>query len=147
MPLGFVDKCLFDGPEAVQVLDLDDRRGDFLAVFVDVEVDVGIAAQRTFLHLAVGDFEVAKSQPQLLQAAAGIGRAADFGLGDDLQERNPRPVQIDFGKAAVAVRQLAGVFLEVNPGQIRHRPPPPPSFRTGISRCPPRENGRSYWLI
>ena len=113
-----MDQGLFDGPEAVQVLDLDDRRGDFLAVFVDVQVDVGIAAQRAFLHLAVGDFEIAQSQSQLLQAAAGVGRAADLGLGDDLEQRNPRPVQIDLGKAAVAVRQLAGVFLEVDPSQM-----------------------------
>ena len=108
---------LFDGPEAVQVLDLDDRRGDRLAVLVDVEVDVGVAAQRAFLHLAVGDFEIAQGQPQLFEAAAGIGRAADLGLGDDLEQRNARAVQVDLGKAAVAVRQLAGVFLEVDSRQ------------------------------
>ena len=108
---------LLDGPEAVEVLDLDDRRGDRLAVLGDVKVDVGIAPQRAFLHLAVGDLQVAQGQPQLLEAAAGVGRAADVGLGDDLEERNARAVQVDLGEAAVAVHQLAGVFLEMDPRQ------------------------------
>ena len=84
---------------------------------MDVQVDVGVAAERALLHLAVGDAEVAERQPQLLEAAAGVGRAADLGLGDDLQQRDARAVQVDLREPAGAVRQLAGVFLEVDPRQ------------------------------
>ena len=74
LPLGLVDQGLLDRPEAVQVLDLDDRRGDRLAVLVDVQVDVGVAAEAPLLHLAVGDAEVAEREPQLLQARLGVLR-------------------------------------------------------------------------
>ena len=114
---------------------------------MDVEVDVGVAAERALLHLAVGDAQVAERQPELLEAASGVGRAADVGLGDDLQERDARAVEVDLGEPAGGVRQLAGVLLEVDAGQ------PAPAARrrrpsaTGISSQPPWLNGRSYWLI
>ena len=50
--------------------------------------------------------------------------AADLGLGDDLQQRDARAVQVDLGEAPGAVRQLAGVLLEVDAGQ-----PAPPAAR------------------
>ena len=117
LAVDFVNQGLFDGPKAVQILDLDDRRRDRLAVLRDVKIDVGVAPQRAFLHLAVGDFQVAQSQLQLFQAATRIGRRADVGLGDDFEQRNARAVQVDLGKAAVAVGQLAGIFLEMDPRQ------------------------------
>ena len=61
--------------------------------------------------------EVAEREPQLLQAALASCGAADVGLGDDLQQRDARAVQVDLGEPAGAVRQLAGVFLEVDAGQ------------------------------
>ena len=116
LPLGLVDQGLLDGPEAVQVLDLDDRRGDRLAVLGDVQIDVGVAAQRAFLHLAVGDLEVAEGEPSSSRQPR-VGGAADVGLGDDLQERDAGAVQVHLREPAVAVHQLAGVFFEVNAGQ------------------------------
>ncbi len=107
----------FNGSEAVQVLDLDDRRGDGLAVFFDVEVDVGIAAERAFLHLAVGDAEVAEGEAQFFETSLGVLGGANVGLGDDLQEGDTRAVQVDLGEAAGAVGELAGVFFEVDAGQ------------------------------
>ena len=71
LPIDLEEERLLDGPEAVEVLDLDDRRGDRLAVLVDVQVDVGVAAQRALLHLAVGDSQVPEGQPQILEARRG----------------------------------------------------------------------------
>ena len=117
LPLGLVGQGLLDGAEAVQVLDLDDRRGDRLAVLRDVEVDVGVAAERAFLHLAVGDVQVAQGQPQLLQAAAASAGVRISGSVTISSSGMPARFRSTSEKPPVAVRQLAGVFLEVDPRQ------------------------------
>src|SRR4029077_14624474 len=112
-----VKQGLLNGSETVEDLDLDNRRRDRAAPLGDVQVDVGIATQRALLHFAIGDLHIAERQPQLLEAPARVGQAADVRLGDDLEERNARTVQVDLGEAAVAMGQLAGVFLEMDPCQ------------------------------
>ena len=68
LPLGLVLHRPLDGPEAVHVLDFDDRRGDRLPVGrVDVQVDVGVDAQAPFLHVAVGDAQIGEQQLQLVR--------------------------------------------------------------------------------
>ncbi len=94
----------------------------------DVDVDVGVAAEAPLLHLAVGDAEVAEGQPEFFQAGLGILWTADVGLGDDLQQRDPRPIQVNLRETPCPVRQLAGVFFEVDASRAAHRPPPEPSF-------------------
>ena len=82
-----------------------------------MHIDVGIAAEAPFLHLAVGDAEVSEREPQLFEAGLGIFGGADIGLGDDLQQGDARAVEIDFGEAAGTVGELAGVFLQVDASQ------------------------------
>ncbi len=54
--------------------DFDDRRGDLLAVDVDVQVDIRIHTQTPLLHLAIGDIEVGHSQLEFSQVCLGFGR-------------------------------------------------------------------------
>ena len=118
LAVGLVVEGFLDGGEAVEVLDLDDGGGDDRAIGLgDVEVDVGVAAQGAFLHFAVGDAEVAEVEAQFFEAAAGVGRGADIGLGDDFEEGDARAVEVDLGVIARGVDELAGVFFEVDAGQ------------------------------
>ena len=84
---------------------------------MDVQVNVGVAPERAFLHLAVGNLEIAEREPEFFEAAAGVGRGADLGLADNLEEWDPGAIQVDLRHSPGAVRQLAGVLFEVDPGQ------------------------------
>jgi hypothetical protein len=64
----FVFQRPFDGAEAVEVLHLHDRRRrDGPVRLREVQVDVSVAPQRAFLHLAVGYFQFAEEQTQFLK--------------------------------------------------------------------------------
>ena len=84
----------------------------------DVQIDVGVAAQAPFLHVAVGDFEVGEQQFQLVEIGVCLGPRTQVGLGDDFQQRRARAVEVDLAVAAAArfvVQVLARVLFEVGP--------------------------------
>ncbi len=149
LPDGFVFHCPLDGPKAVDVFDFDDRRGHFSVRRVDVQIDIGVDAQASLLHVAIGNAQVGQQQLELGQIGLGFGGRAHVGLADDLQQRRAGPIQIDaaVGLAGqLVVHALAGVFF-----QVRRMMP----IRLGwmrplgslISSQPSWLKGRSYWLI
>ena len=82
-----------------------------------MQVDVRIAAQAALLHLAIGDFQIAKQQADLLEICLRLLRAAHLGLADDLQQRRAGTIQIDqaiLAAALLVVHHLAGVLLEMD---------------------------------
>ena len=107
----------FHEAERVQVLDLAARAEFLLADGAHGHVDV--AAERTFLHVAVADAQPHHEAVQRFRVGDGFRGAADFRLGDDLQQRRAGAVQVDAAHAVVVlVQRLAGVFLEVGAGQV-----------------------------
>ncbi len=108
-----------DGPlqeaEGVDVLDLGAGAEGRLAL--GAHRDVGVHPEGPLLHVAVADADPAHQLVDL----AGIGHrllgGAQVGLGDDLEQRCSRPVQIDPGVAMkILVQRLARVLFQVGPG-------------------------------
>src|SRR5262249_53754350 len=102
---------MVDELEAVDVLELD--LGPELGVAGAAHGNVGVASERAFLHVAVGDPEPAN---ELAKRAHGLRRlvgARDVRLGHDLDEGHARAVEID-ERAGVGVDVLARVLLEMD---------------------------------
>jgi len=121
LPLCLVAHGPLDGGDAVEILDLDDRRGGDAAVGLrNVQVYVGVAAQAPLLHLAIGHSQLAEQQADFLEVGAGLLRAGDLGLADDLQERSAGAIEIDpagLSAAILVVQQLSCVLLQVHANQ------------------------------
>ncbi len=79
----------------------------------EVHRDVGVAAQRTFLHVAVAYPEVAHHPAQLLKKHLRLFPDLQVRLGDDLQERRARPVEVE-QRDVTRVDHLSRVLLEVD---------------------------------
>jgi len=80
--------------------------------------DVGVAAQRALLHVAVADADPAHERVQRLGVGDRFLRRAHVRLRDDLEERGARAVQVDAAHAAeILVQRLARVLLEVRAGE------------------------------
>ena len=90
LPVDLIFQGLFHRLEGVHILDLD--LGAQLAGAPWAHGDVGVAAEGAFLHIAVADLQVLQGGSQVLEIAAGLFRAGDVGLADDLHKRNPGPV-------------------------------------------------------
>ena len=122
LPRGLVDERPLDGTEAVHVLDLDDRcLGDPPVGLRDVEVDVGVDPQASFLHVAVAHAEILEQEFQFVEPGAGLLRAPQVGLGDDFTQRRAGAVQVDprvGGAGGLVVHALARVLLEVNADDV-----------------------------
>ena len=102
----------FDEPEGIHVLDLAARA--VLAPALVAHGDVRVAAERALLHVAVADPEVAHQRVDLLHVRDRLAGRAQVRLGNDLEKRRPRPIEVDSARAAEPLVQgLAGVFLEV----------------------------------
>src|SRR5262249_28868146 len=83
-----------------------------------MQVDVRIAAQRTFLHLAVRDADTAQQQTDFFEVGFRLLGTADLGPTDDLQQRSTRAIEVDEAittPALLVVQHLAGVFFEMGP--------------------------------
>ena len=116
--LDLVFQRLANEAERVHVLDLG-LGAEFLLAG-GAHADVGIAAQRAFLHVAVADAGV---QDDLLQAREILVRLlgrADVGLADDLDQRHAAAVQVQVGALVgigkAFVQALAGVLFQVYAG-------------------------------
>ncbi len=103
-------------PERVHVLDLD--LGAVLGLAARPERDVGVAAERALLHVAVAHAQVDQDRAERLQVGGGLLRALEVGLGDDLHQRHPGPVEVHAargrGLERALVDELAHVLLEVH---------------------------------
>src|ERR1700686_1843611 len=104
--------------EGVHVLDLG--LGTEFLLAKRPERHVGIAAKLARLHVTVVDADVLEDRPQPHNVLARLVGGAQVGLGDDLHQRHPRPVEVDERRLSLLDRafvlQLAGVFFEMNAG-------------------------------
>ena len=84
------------------------------------DADIGVAAQRAFFHVAVGDAGVEQDLLEAGEVFEGLVGRADVGLGDNLDQRCPAAVQVEIGARGgvgeAVVQALAGVFFHVQPG-------------------------------
>jgi len=106
---------VFDGllhvAEAVEIFKL--RAGAEGRLADRTQAHVGVAAKRTFLHVAVADTEIDEDGAQSLQIGHGLLRTAHVRLGDDLYKRHAGPVEIH--EACVL-----GGGMDVFPGILFH---------------------------
>ena len=120
----FVFQRFADEAEGIHVLDFGLGAEFFLAA--RAHADVGVTAQRTFLHVAVADAGVEDDFFQAGQVFVGFVGRGEVGLADDFDQRDAGAVEIDGGGFARAsepsevaeafVQAFAGVFFEVNAG-------------------------------
>ncbi len=100
----------------VQVLDLG-ARAEF-ALPLRAHRNVGIAAERPFLHVAITDLEVADQRVDLLEVGDGLRRRAHIGLRNDFQQRRTGPIEVDAGQAVkILMQRLARIFFEMRTRQ------------------------------
>jgi hypothetical protein len=89
---------------------------------------VGVAAQAPLFHVAVVDAEPDQQPPQTGEEPGGRSRRPQVRLGDDLDERYTRAVEIDVGLARGIdepfVQRLAGVFFEMDARDSHALEPP-----------------------
>ena len=108
-----------DVRERVHVLDLAPRPE--LVRPVGPHRDVGVDAQRSLLHLRVGDAELDDRLPEKLEEPLRLLRGVDVRRGDDLDERRAAAVVVDErvvgaadpARPAADVDVLRRVLLEV----------------------------------
>ena len=96
--------------ERVHVLDLAPRPE--LVRPVGPHRHVGVHAQRSLLHLRVGDAELDDRLPEKLQEPLGLLRGVDVRRGDDLHERRPAAVVVD--ERVVGTTDPAGPAADVD---------------------------------
>src|SRR5690606_12553386 len=95
LALCFVQDRLLDKAERVDVLDLG--AGAELGVALAAHRDVGVAAHRALRHVAVGNAQIKNDRMQLLEVGDCLLGAAQFRLGNDLQQRRAGAVEVDAG--------------------------------------------------
>ena len=76
--------------------------------------DIRVAAERTFLHVAVADLQIADQRVDLLHVGHRLLGRTHVRLGDDLQEGRTGAVEVDTaGIGQSLVQRLAGILLEM----------------------------------
>src|SRR5437899_11182325 len=116
--LDFVFEGLGKIAERVEIFYFD--LGAELLRAAAANADVGVAAQRAFLHVDVADAGVEKNLAQRGEVRVGFIWRAHVRFGNDFTERSAAAVEIHVGfyvgvRKAV-VERFAGVFLEMQPG-------------------------------
>ena len=113
LPARLVFNSLCDETHGVDVLDLAasaERRSG------PAHRHVHVSAHRSFLHVAVAGSEIAQDRTQLLHERGRLLARAHVWPGDDLHERDARPVEIDVGMIRpLVVQAFTGVLLEMQP--------------------------------
>ena len=114
-----LESALYEA-KAVQVLQLRLRAQGFFTGLADRYV--GVAAQRTFLHVHVRHPDLSHRGAKKLEEFLCLRRRAQIGLGDDLDERGAAAVEVDDRLAGPMdpsglpdVDELGRVFLQVHP--------------------------------
>src|ERR1035441_1253257 len=115
MALDFILQRLLYEAERIDVLDFSLRAKFFLSP--RPHADVGIAAQRAFLHVAVADPGIKNDFFETREVLVRFLRRSHVGFADDLGERHTGSVQIDGslvgGIGEALVQALSRVFFEV----------------------------------
>lgn len=85
--------------------------------------NIDVAAEGTFLHVPIADPQVPDDPLYLGGVLGGLHPGPHVGVGDDLQQGDPGPVEVDLGEGGgggagvgVGMHELAGVLLHVDPG-------------------------------
>src|ERR1035438_5444121 len=116
--LDFILQRLFDKAERVDVLYFC-LSAEFL-LSAGPHANVGIAAQGTFLHVAVADAGIENDLLETGEVLVGFVGRAHVGFADDLGERNTGAIQIDrrlvSGIGKTLMQTLARVFFEMQAG-------------------------------
>ena len=116
LPLDLVLQGSADELEAVDVLHFGFGAEFLLASWADA--DVGVATQRTLLHVAVGDAGVEEDLLQSGQVLEGLVGRADVWLADDLDQRRAAAVQVEIGVRGrvgkPVVQALARILFHVH---------------------------------
>src|SRR6185295_19703485 len=108
----FVLDRLFHEAELREVRDLAAGAETGIARLPDR--DVGVAAERTFLQVAVADPDPDHQRVKRARVGDRFGGAAQFRFGDDFQQRRASAVEVDAAHLGeVLVQRLAGVLLEM----------------------------------
>ena len=104
--------ALLDESKRVQILDFGARAEFFLAA--GAHRHIGIAAERTLLHVAVADLQVAHQRVDLFHVRHRLLGRAHVGLGDDFEQRRAGAIQVDAAGVGQALMQgLAGILLQM----------------------------------
>ena len=108
---------VFDGPTGkahrVEVFDLATLAELFRSF--PSHRDIAIATQRTFFHIAIGNFQVADQLAHGAHKGIHFLRVPHIRLGDDLQKRHPGPVEIDQAMLRLYIMDgFAGILFHVN---------------------------------
>ncbi len=148
LPLHFVVDGLLHELERVQVLDLA-ARAERLAGTAHRHVHV--AAERTFLHVAVADADPAHQRMQGFGIGHRLGGRSHVRLGNDLQQRRAGAVQVDAGHAMeIPCSDLpasSSRWARVMRTTFSYGFAFPDSGSTWIVSAPCPTTGRSNWLI
>jgi hypothetical protein len=111
LPLHFVINRLLQEAEGIEVLDLAARAVRLAGA---AHRHVGVAAEGTFLHIAVADADPLHELVQLLGIGHGLGAGTHVGLRDDLEQRRSGAVEVDAGASGeILVQRLARILFEV----------------------------------
>ncbi len=142
----FVLERLANEAERIHILDFGLGAEFFLPA--RTHADVGIAAQRAFLHVAVAHAGVEDDFLQPRQIFVGLVGRGDVGLADDFNQRHAGAVQIDrrllVGIGKAFVQALARVFFEMHAGDADFLLAP---GSRSISMNPCSASGLSYCEI
>ena len=115
--LDLVFQRLLDEAERIDVLDFGFGAEFFLPA--RPHADIGVAAQRTFFHVAVADPGVEDDFLEPSEVLVSFLGRPHVGLADDLGQGHAGAVQIDGGLMGsigeTLVQALARVFLQVQP--------------------------------
>ena len=113
------------------------------------DAHVGIAAQRTLFHVAVGDAGVEQDLLEPREVFEGLVGRADVGLADDLDQRRAAAVQVEIGARGgvgkAFVQALARVLFHVQAGDADSLLSTPSAVGTSIQPC--SASGLSYCEI
>ena len=118
MPGNLVFQCFADKAERVHVFDFGFRAELLLPAWA--HTDIGIAAQRAFLHVAVAHAGVKNDLLQPSQVFVGLVGSCNVRFADNLNQRHTAAVEINGGRITGAgkslMQALARIFLKVNTG-------------------------------
>ena len=115
LALDFIVDGTFDKAERVDIFDFC-ARAELLLPF-GADGNISVTTERTFLHIAVADFQVTHQGMDFFHVGDGFLGRTHIRFGDDFQQWRAGAVQIDTGLAVeILVQRFSGVFFQVSTG-------------------------------
>ena len=109
----------FDKAEGIEILDFG--TGAELGIAFASHRDIGIAAKRAFLHVAIANTEIHHHLVQLFHVGHRLLGRAQIRLGDDFQQRRPGPIEVDTRQTLeILMQRLASVFFQMSASDADH---------------------------